>query len=225
MSDLIDVKVTKVEKLTNEKFLNLYTIHYETGKGPVMWTVASRSEPKVKGGKLCADAVRIVPYFRDENGKIKVVMTSEFRYPVNREVWGTPAGLIDKGESPEQAARRELEEEIGASVVSIKQTQKPAYSSEGMTDEAISFFEAEIKLDKEQKLESTERITYRVVNLEDIPKLLGEHPFGAQAAGPLSSFYYEQKLLEKKQEINKLQEKIASLEKELAKKEISQMSL
>ena len=43
----------------------------------------------------------------------KVLLNKQFRIPVQKEVYDLPAGLIEEGESIEDAARRELEEETG----------------------------------------------------------------------------------------------------------------
>jgi len=42
-----------------------------------------------------------------------VVLVRQFRHAVNAPLWELPAGSVDEGESPEQAARRECHEEIG----------------------------------------------------------------------------------------------------------------
>lgn len=42
-----------------------------------------------------------------------VVLIRQFRYAVNRWLWELPAGSVDPGEQPEDAARRECHEEIG----------------------------------------------------------------------------------------------------------------
>ncbi|HXW04763.1 MAG TPA: NUDIX hydrolase [Vicinamibacterales bacterium] len=42
-----------------------------------------------------------------------VMLVRQFRYAVNRWLWELPAGTIDPGETPEEAARRECHEEIG----------------------------------------------------------------------------------------------------------------
>ena len=43
----------------------------------------------------------------------RVVLITQYRAAVDRELWELPAGRVDAGESAEDAARRECEEEIG----------------------------------------------------------------------------------------------------------------
>src|SRR5215218_7673669 len=42
-----------------------------------------------------------------------LILIRQYRYAVNRWLWELPAGSVDKGETPEQAAARECHEEIG----------------------------------------------------------------------------------------------------------------
>lgn len=44
----------------------------------------------------------------------EVVTVRQFRYPFNRMLLELPAGKLDPGETPDEAARRELSEETGA---------------------------------------------------------------------------------------------------------------
>ncbi len=73
-----------------------------------------------------------------QNGKILGV--KQHRPAIRQETWELPAGLIDAGESPEQAAARELAEEtqLKGNLDLITQF----YSSPGFTDEKIFLFEA-----------------------------------------------------------------------------------
>ena len=43
----------------------------------------------------------------------KVLLVKQFRYAYKEEVWEIPAGKINPGESPEETALREIEEEGG----------------------------------------------------------------------------------------------------------------
>jgi ADP-ribose pyrophosphatase len=68
-----------------------------------------------------------------------VILIRQYRYAVNAFLWELPAGSVDEGESPEQAARRECHEEIGkvpATVVRLS----AMYPTPGYCDEEMVFF-------------------------------------------------------------------------------------
>jgi len=99
--------------------------------------MASRqNEPKcLTGNYQLPDAVVIVPFHTVRN---KMVIIREFRVPLDDYEYGFPAGLVDNGESVEQAARRELMEETGLTVSRFIKVSPPIYSSAGMTDESVA---------------------------------------------------------------------------------------
>ena len=132
----MDIK--SADKLTDLKWLNMYKVAYVDKNGHrKSWQIASRSKPpKCVTGKYAEpDAVVIVPFHTVEK---KVVITREYRIPLADFEYGFPAGLIDKGETIEQAARRELKEETGLDISRLIDISPPIYSSAGMTDEAVS---------------------------------------------------------------------------------------
>ena len=47
------------------------------------------------------------------DGKDRTLLVKQFRLPAQKELWELPAGRLDPGESPLQAAKRELREETG----------------------------------------------------------------------------------------------------------------
>lgn len=47
--------------------------------------------------------------------KDRILLVKQFRLPAEQELWELPAGRIDEGESPLEAAKRELREETGYS--------------------------------------------------------------------------------------------------------------
>ncbi len=68
-----------------------------------------------------------------------IILIRQYRYAVNRWLWELPAGSVDAGEQPEQAARRECHEEIGlvpATVVRLA----ALYPTPGYCDEEMIFF-------------------------------------------------------------------------------------
>jgi ADP-ribose pyrophosphatase len=71
----------------------------------------------------------------------KIVLIRQFRYPVRRYLWELPAGSIDDGEQPEQAARRECHEEIGLVPETVVRLAA-LYPTPGYCDEEMIFFRA-----------------------------------------------------------------------------------
>ena len=68
----------------------------------------------------------------------EVLLVSQQRPAVSRKTWELPAGLVDKGETPEAAAKRELAEEVGLGGTFTKLAE--VFSSPGFTDEKIHLF-------------------------------------------------------------------------------------
>lgn len=163
----------KVTQLTKERFVNLYLVEYvESG---VKWTVASRrskEELEVVARTPNADAINILPYGRDENGEVVVFMIREFRYPVNGYVYSVPAGLVENGKDEEQTVRAEVFEEIGGKVLSVSCIDRNAYTTPGLTDEKMSFYEAEVELTGTQHLEGTENISLIPMKISEVEKML-----------------------------------------------------
>ena len=132
------MEIKGADKLTNLKWLNLFDVAYVARDGSRRsWQIASRSAPPkcITGSYDAPDAVVIVPFHTTEK---KVVVTKEYRVPLADYEYGFPAGLIDPGETIEQAARRELKEETGLDIVRFLKVGPPVYSSAGMTDESVS---------------------------------------------------------------------------------------
>ena len=71
----------------------------------------------------------------------RVVLIKQYRAPLESEMWEFPAGSLDPGESAEEAARRECEEEIGL----VPHRIEPLgawYPAPGYCDEKMIFFRA-----------------------------------------------------------------------------------
>ena len=68
-----------------------------------------------------------------------VILIRQYRYAVNAFLWELPAGSVDEGESPEQAARRECHEEIGKVPATIVR-MAAMFPTPGYCDEEMVFF-------------------------------------------------------------------------------------
>ena len=139
------VKIKGARKLTAERWLNMFDINYvaKTGEEKSWQIVTRQKQPKCVSGRYQQpDAVVIVPFHTVEK---KMVILREYRVPLDDYEYGFPAGLVDRGESVEQATRRELMEETGLTVSRFIQISPPIYSSAGMTDESVSMVYVECK--------------------------------------------------------------------------------
>lgn len=68
-----------------------------------------------------------------------VILIKQYRYAVNAFLWELPAGSVDEGETPEQAARRECHEEIGKVPTTVVR-MAAMFPTPGYCDEEMVFF-------------------------------------------------------------------------------------
>lgn len=76
----------------------------------------------------------------------RVLLIRQYRPPARGLVYEFPAGLIDDGETPEEAAARELREETGF-VAREMRIFPSAYTTPGLSDESVFMVTAEIDED------------------------------------------------------------------------------
>lgn len=179
---------SKLEKLTNIKWLNLFVRNYDDG---MKYYFASRRSIDNCGKSGFVDAVRVLPYFI-ENGKIKIVVIKNYRYAVENYLYELPAGCKDAGEDDESCAIRETMEETGAKVEELK-FMYGGYTSAGLTDEYETCFEAKVKMEGEQQLEDIEKIDLKIIDLDEIPDLCKQDNFCLQSKAMLLDFYVRNK--------------------------------
>lgn len=128
--------IESIRKITDLRWLNLFTAKLSDGKE---WNFVSRL-PKVEvSPDDHVDAVIIVPIHIGTDGIRRLVLAREYRVPIRDWEYSFPAGLVDAGETVEQAAARELLEETNLETTSVVRISPPTYSSAGMTDECVVF--------------------------------------------------------------------------------------
>ncbi|MCB7129033.1 MAG: NUDIX hydrolase [Candidatus Brocadiales bacterium] len=82
-------------------------------------------------------AVAVVPVTEEGD----VFLVKQFRYAIRSELYEIPAGIIEKGESPEQCAVRELREEAGLNAGKMEKLGQ-FYTSPGVMDELMHIYRA-----------------------------------------------------------------------------------
>jgi len=99
-----------------------------------------------------------------EDGRL--VLVRQYRYAVDAPVWELPAGRLDPGESVEEAARRELEEEVGLRPRRLE-ALAVFYTTPGFCDEVMHLFRATGLESVTARPEADERIEARIFTLEE----------------------------------------------------------
>ena len=130
------MKFKRISKVHSGDYITRYDLYYETESGnEKRYEMISRdgnidSFERLRTEKI--DAVVMIVHSRDGE---KLLLNHEFRMATGEWIYNFPAGLIDSGESPAQAAARELREETGLTLVSIDDVWKECYSAVGFSNE------------------------------------------------------------------------------------------
>ena len=106
-------------------------------------------------------AVAIVAITKDK----ELVMVRQFRKAVGEILLEVPAGVPEKGESGEECARRELEEETGFHAKKVRKIWE-GYASPGYSNELIQYYFAEEMTRMTQKTDADEFIEVDLVDIE-----------------------------------------------------------
>ncbi len=133
------MKLKKIDQITDFKYLNLYKLELENKKGKKKdYFVASRRDRDnltcVTKEHAKADGVMIIPITKED----ELIIIKQYRPAIDGFIYEFPAGLIDEGETVEQASKRELFEETGLNCISFEYLIKPSYTSVGMSDETVA---------------------------------------------------------------------------------------
>ena len=95
-----------------------------------------------------------------------IVLVRQYRFAVRESLWEVPAGMLEEGEDPALAARRELQEETGYRARDVRFLWS-AYSTPGFCDELLRFYVAEGLERGEQALDENEDIEVRTFALDE----------------------------------------------------------
>jgi len=123
------------------------------------------------------DWVNIVCVIKNEKGEDSFLMVRQFRHGSNSITVEFPAGLVDKGEDPENAAKRELLEETGYSAEKFiligTANPDPAF----MNNTSYTYFAENPVKSKEQSLDEDELIDVKIIPVKEFEENMGTGEF------------------------------------------------
>lgn len=102
----------------------------------------------------------------------KFVFERQYRHGARVINYELPAGIIEEGEEPIEAAKRELLEETGYSGGEWVEYNRAYPNPSSMTNMNYTFLAKGVRKEKEQKLEVTENIEVLFLSIEEVKKLL-----------------------------------------------------
>lgn len=168
----------KFEKVRDGKYLNNYEITYlnKSGREKKYEMVSRRELQGIEdvGGK--PSGVSIVATCEG-----KLLLLHEFRMGVNRTIYNLCAGMLNTDESIEDCIARELYEETGLHVKTIKKILPPSFAAVAISDTTtyIAFVEAEGTF--EDHTSENEQIEAGFYTKEEVSRLLETEPFSSRA--------------------------------------------
>ena len=190
-------KYTNINKISDNRFLNLFHMNALTDAGRAFdyFFVSRRKEDKLKlyTKDIQAEGVVIYPVCKEEPDKI--IMIRQYRYPLDDYLYELPAGLIDAGETPSEAAVREMKEETGMDFEVYEAGnaayRRPFFMGAGFTDESCNaVFGYASGTISQEAMEDTESIQVLMVDKQEAERILAEEKVSLRAAYLLMQFIH-----------------------------------
>ena len=137
----MEMKILNRETIASGGWISLQKIKYLGHDGKVRtWESASRINSQ--------GAVMMIPVTHPGD---KLVIIRQFRPPTGRLVYEFPAGLINPGEDPVEAAVRELKEETGYTGT-VDYCSPQVFTSPGLSSEFVHLVKMSVDLENQPDL-------------------------------------------------------------------------
>lgn len=130
------MKFQTIKKVHEGRFITRYDIDYKLEDGNVKtYEMISRSKDLTGEEDLVGAPIDSVILMVTDESREKILLNKEFRLATGQTVYNFTAGLIDPGESPREAAERELREETGLTLTSVTDVLHASYGAVGFSNE------------------------------------------------------------------------------------------
>lgn len=111
----------------------------------------------------------------------RILLNREFRMAAGDWIYNFPSGMMDEGETPSQAAERELQEETGLKFAKRLCRLKSSYNAVGLTNETSSCVLAVLSGEIENSHSPFEEIQANWYTKEQVKELLKNEKMSARA--------------------------------------------
>lgn len=168
------MRLKKINKTYAGKFLTYYVAEYLNNENKTKaYEFISRNKNLSTSnfGECVPCGVGIIPL--SINGD-KVLLQQEFRMACNQWVYNFPTGLIDEGETPVEAATRELWEETGVDLKEVLDVLPPSFASAPTSDEVMIMVIAKCEGSIGSSTSADEEIKAKWYTKEEIKELFAK---------------------------------------------------
>ena len=165
------MKFDGVKKVDEGRFISRYDLYYTTEDDKKkVYEIISRNK----------DIKTLEDIRNEKTDGVVIVATDEDRMSVGDYVYNFPAGLIDEGETPEVAAKRELKEETGLDLIVIEDKLYDSYSAIGFSNETNQVVIGKAEGTFSKSTSTMEEITASWYTKEEVKELLKNCRFAAR---------------------------------------------
>lgn len=162
------------------------------------WMTARKDVVQLPDGRINSeywvlefpDWVNVIAITKDGG----MLMVRQYRHALGVTEYELCAGVMEEGETPLQAAQRELMEETGFGGGEWTEYMSICANPSNHTNLAHTFLAVGVEHVAEQHLDDTEELTYHVLSPEDVLSMLQRGEImQALMAAPLWKYFYEKK--------------------------------
>ena len=119
------------------------------------------------------DWITVIPLITDKNGIDCFLMVEQYRHGSNEITLEFPAGMIDEGELPIDAVKRELLEETGYSPGEVIEIGAVSPNPAFMNNISYTYIAKDINFIGDQNLDDDEFIHFHLIPTAEVVKKMG----------------------------------------------------
>ncbi len=169
------MRLNGIKKIHEGKYITRYDVSYTTEQGheKIYEMISRNNDIRTLEDLNNKNVEAVVLVIYDEKHE-RLLLNREFRLAPGCYVYNFPAGLIDAGEKPEEAAKRELFEETGLELISVDDVVGESYSAVGFSNEKnltlVGTARGEFRKENESEFEEITSAWYTKAEIAEILK-------------------------------------------------------